>query len=737
MVATRSQLPITIAANIEHFTGRTWLLPEILKWIEQSDERIFLLTGGPGTGKSMIMAWLAGASPSPVDPQAERQLDQIRSRAKAIHFCVAAGGSTSPKAFAQNVAEQLTRNVKGFGDALVATLGHKVQITINQDVNIVESGASVTGVYIRRLDLGDLSDEFSFNQTLREPLKRLYEEGFNEPIVILVDALDEALTYTGNINIVQLLAQLTDIPAPVRFLVTTRPDRRVLKQYSKVKPFDLIDDAPSEYDDVRTYGYERLADLPVEHLGGLAERISRAAQGNFLYASLVISDLSGRLSEIPDLDSLRLPKGLAGIYHDFLNRELGADEDRWFEAFKPILGLVAVARGEGLNRAQIERIIGKDVESVLRICQQYLEGQTPEGPFRPFHKSFADYLLEDEENHDYHIDAAGMHRQIADYYWGTYSGDWQNFKDDYGLNNLAVHLYESGNNERLRALISEGWMRARYAGSRYTYNGFLDDVNLAWQTELAKEAYDVVTLVRLQTARQAVTQQVSLYLDIDLKTLVWLERKQEALAHAQLRTKAEEKFKGLLSIYAALRERGRAEIDLLNEAEEVAGAIPYKEPRAEALRELAAALAQAGERRASEVFAQAEETARAITDDRWRANALRKLAAALAQAGESRASEVFAQVEETARAITDDGQRAEALRELAVALAHAGHFDQALTTLGSRSLTECLQALASWAPAVERRKPGLSVAVLREATGVAGWVSSNWRKIHERLFHAG
>jgi hypothetical protein len=52
MAAARSQLPITIAANIEHFTGRTWLLPEILKWIEQSDERIFLLTGGPAQGRA-------------------------------------------------------------------------------------------------------------------------------------------------------------------------------------------------------------------------------------------------------------------------------------------------------------------------------------------------------------------------------------------------------------------------------------------------------------------------------------------------------------------------------------------------------------------------------------------------------------------------------------------------------------------------------------------------------------
>src|SRR4030095_10009757 len=116
------ELPKTIANHIRRFTGRAWLLPEILKWLEQSDERIFLLTGGPGTGKSMIMAWLAGAGPSPVDPQAERRLEQIRSRAKAIHFCIADSGGTSPQAFAKNGAEQLHMRVQGFGDALVATL---------------------------------------------------------------------------------------------------------------------------------------------------------------------------------------------------------------------------------------------------------------------------------------------------------------------------------------------------------------------------------------------------------------------------------------------------------------------------------------------------------------------------------------------------------------------------------------------------------------------------------------
>ncbi len=52
------QLPDQIEKCISQFTGRTWLLPHLIEWLEQTDERMFLLAGKPGTGKSMITAWL-------------------------------------------------------------------------------------------------------------------------------------------------------------------------------------------------------------------------------------------------------------------------------------------------------------------------------------------------------------------------------------------------------------------------------------------------------------------------------------------------------------------------------------------------------------------------------------------------------------------------------------------------------------------------------------------------------
>jgi WD40 repeat protein len=442
------KLPPAIAANIEQFTGRTWLLPKVLDWYGGNQERMLLVTGGPGTGKSMIMAWLAGHGPMPEDATAHEQLAQIRAQVKATHFCIAASGTTAPKALAQNLAQQLTRNVPGFADALTASLADLVTITPVQKVEKMERGASLTGVQIGTLNLAGLGEELSFNRTLREPLKTLYQNGHDKPLLILVDALDEALTYTGTIDIVRLLAKLDDLPEQVRFLVTSRPDPRVLKHFRQAKRVDLIEDAPPDVDDVQAYASGRLAKadgVPVRSVGAFADRIAKAAGGIFLYAAIVLDELLPRLPSLAalDLDRYPLPDGLSGLYYDFVNRELGQDEDRWYERFKPVLGLTAVAQGDGLTRTQLAAISGQEVEQPLRICKQYLSGELPEGPFRVFHQSFSDFLLEDDRNLDYHIDAPAMHQAIADYFLAVHRGKWQECKDRYALAYTVAHLAQT------------------------------------------------------------------------------------------------------------------------------------------------------------------------------------------------------------------------------------------------------------------------------------------------------
>ncbi|MBD2095609.1 hypothetical protein H6F90_10620 [Trichocoleus sp. FACHB-591] len=38
----------------KNFTGRQWVFDNIDRWLRESDERFFILTGEPGVGKSAI-----------------------------------------------------------------------------------------------------------------------------------------------------------------------------------------------------------------------------------------------------------------------------------------------------------------------------------------------------------------------------------------------------------------------------------------------------------------------------------------------------------------------------------------------------------------------------------------------------------------------------------------------------------------------------------------------------------
>lgn len=172
---------------------------------------------------------------------------------------------------------------------------------VNADANV-----SLTGVHIGYLDLGALGDETSFDRALREPLKKLYAGGYMESMVLIVDSLDEATTYRGDTDLVRLLVKLEDLPEPVRFLATTRADQRVLKYYREAKRVDLIRDAPVSEDDVRLYVYRRLSPVEAERRTALANRIAEAAEGNFLYAHLVLTVSQRQAAWRRDGDGLRL-----------------------------------------------------------------------------------------------------------------------------------------------------------------------------------------------------------------------------------------------------------------------------------------------------------------------------------------------------------------------------------------------------------------------------------------------
>ena len=167
-------------------------------------------------------------------------------------FC-RAGKATVPE-LAQRLSDQLAASVDGFADALRATTAAEHGITIG-DVRVdvqgdVHAGGTVSGVVLPRQD-----GKQAFSTGVAVPLRHLRERGAAEPIVLLVDAVDEAAD-VGEVNAFsRLLANLDD----VHLIVTCRPDPSVLSDFrAAAHKLDLIADAPADDDDVRRYVRNRL-----------------------------------------------------------------------------------------------------------------------------------------------------------------------------------------------------------------------------------------------------------------------------------------------------------------------------------------------------------------------------------------------------------------------------------------------------------------------------------------------
>lgn len=433
-------IPQAIQAELPLFSGRAWLPEKILTWYQQKGPRLLLLTGEMGTGKSLAAAWLAGLGGDAPPGIAGEQHAELRSQVLGVHFCQAGGGSMAPKSMSIYFNERLSEKISGFDQAFTDSLPELVRIDARLQVESLGAGASAKVVNISNLSLGEYGDQKSFLILLHDPLKRLYQDGYNQPLLLVVDGLDEAALYTERYTILDLMKQLDELPQEVRFLATIRSNSTYIGDFPGAARIDLVDDSPNVRQEVWDFVHFRLAGLPKAIGAELVEKVTDAADGMFLYAALECFDLLYRHQQGEQLSGITLPVGLPGIYRQELRRWIARTEQEW-ERNGAVLGLIGVGQGRGLNRTVLEEVLGGNVLPRLNACRPYLDGTLTEGPFRLFHKSLSEYLMEDQKNVDFHVDAWRMHKTLADYYWDLEHGEspWAIW-DPYGLAFAAKHL---------------------------------------------------------------------------------------------------------------------------------------------------------------------------------------------------------------------------------------------------------------------------------------------------------
>jgi hypothetical protein len=526
------------------FTGRDWFFQEVDRWLAAKQPRFMLLTANPGVGKSAIAA----------------KLTQVRrDNILAYHFCTARTiGTTEPNSIFRSLSAQLLETLPDYGEALAESVeASRTEFNVNIKVDRM-LGGKVVGVNIENLATSNPQE--LLNLLFRLPLQQLPPP--SQPVCILIDSLDEAITYSDRGNLPELLSKVGNLPEWVRFLCTSRPERRVLRYFDELEPYLLDAESEENLDDIWQFAIYRVIHFQLAQSLQtlLINHVLQQSKGNYLYTKVLLDDVEAGRQPLDDLS--KLPQSLDDIYHQFLTC---FTFDEWRNHYSPLFSVLAVAR-QPLTQKHLSQFTGIRATLLnqdLGVVEQFLtkERDEQEGTaYTLFHQSFRDYLLDGSRNQDFWCVPQDCHKLITNYYIeDRYHVRWTEAPDDgYLFNHLAAHLAASEHFDELYYLISQNWMKAKFAVFHSHYP-FTADVNLALTIAQLASPPNIVQQIRCCFTVATIG---SLVANVQPEALVLLVRCGEmglALEYAGQIQNLEKKYKAYLQIANTIVDSGTTE----------------------------------------------------------------------------------------------------------------------------------------------------------------------------------
>ena len=435
-----------INSRLPGFTGRQWLLDEINTWREgDRSSRIFCLSGGPGMGKSAVVAWLAHSN---------------KAQVIAAQFC----RYNSPE------RRDPTRVIRSIAFQLATRLPDYRRHLLNQPE-------------IKDLDRKNPVDLFDY--LLANPLR--YAINGNRPRqLIVIDALDETLQNGQSVLTELIASQLSKLPDWLGWVVTSRPESAIRGQLEQFGLHEINADDPRNQDDVETYIQHWLPTLGLEdaELLQAQQQILTAAQGNFLYVRQLQAAIQQNIIDIKQLNDL--PKGLSALYLREFNYRY-PDTHHYEQELLPVLEIL-VASSRPIPTSDIETLLNyskRQRAKVLERLGSYLT--VTEQGVALFHKSLQDWLLDERSaGADYFVEVDNGHQALGKVLWKqfTQTEDLVSCLDSF----MALELPEQlryWSDEELVSLIGIG-TESLYYGS---INKFIEieelefslrDIQVAW-----------------------------------------------------------------------------------------------------------------------------------------------------------------------------------------------------------------------------------------------------------------
>ncbi|KIJ52229.1 hypothetical protein M422DRAFT_776348 [Sphaerobolus stellatus SS14] len=395
------------AAGTRYESGRACLpgtrvdiLQEISDWVCDLDhsQRIFVLTGPAGAGKSAIANSLA------------KQFDRIGRLGSS--FCFGRPGVLRAlETFLPTIARDLTDRDPNFKKSLGKHIDSNKSLTTTKD----------------------LSDQFEQFIALHSG-----NSCFIGHVLIVIDALDESGDALQRSTLLRLLADPTmvqKLPPYVRIFITARPEKDIVGAFSRSSHahiLRLFDAVPAEdvKQDILAFVRHQLIGDSVYSLPDIEEdhclQIAEKSQGLFQWAAVVCRLLkeaeAKALSPLEELPSLLMvpSSDLDHIYRAALDRNFAIDNIKLKERFRMIVGFILSAQ-EPLSSATLMSLVtaynkadGQNaVNLILPRLGSLFNGVTGGGLMSPVHTSVREFLVDEGRSGNFYIQTEACHMGLT------------------------------------------------------------------------------------------------------------------------------------------------------------------------------------------------------------------------------------------------------------------------------------------------------------------------------------
>ncbi|KAF7364354.1 NACHT domain-containing protein [Mycena sanguinolenta] len=401
-----------------HPDTRTEILRSLHEWSLETDpsSAILWLYGPAGAGKSAIMQTLAR---------------ELRTDARlGASFFFKRGHAT-----------------RGDGKTLFTTIAYQLAVSaswLKAPIScVVEEDPSVIARDI----------ETQLRELISEPSQRCNAEGDGEPMIIVIDGLDECEGKHIQEEILRALRHATShYRLPFRFIVASRPEPHICELFEA--PFYAgaycAFNVEQSFEDVRTYLGDEFARIQREHrtmatiqspwpAPAILEDLVLKSSGHFIYASTVIKFIDDK--------NYRPTERLAVVLQD------GNDTDAQDSAFDALdqlymnilssaprqaelLPLLCAIANFDFHPEMLDRLLGLaegDARLLLRGLHSVLcipdEADYYSHPISSYHASFFDFLDHPKRAQNFYVGMDQQRTDLARSLLRMFTGEFQTYVD--------------------------------------------------------------------------------------------------------------------------------------------------------------------------------------------------------------------------------------------------------------------------------------------------------------------